>query len=376
VVRLGVNLLYLVPGEVGGSETAAKRSLAAMREIEPSLDAVLYVGPEAADDFRREGWEVVVSPVPSRSKPKRIAAEMTWLPARLRRDRVQLLHSMGTTNPPLAPVPTVVSILDLIYHHFPETFPRAARTGLELLVPLGARGARRVVAISEAGKRDLVETLKLSPEKIDVVHLGFGIGKTVQPAGESELRDRFGLPGDVVMTVSPALRHKNLVRLVDAFELLARDDAELNLLIVGHRGLEAEALERTVRDRGLGDRVVFTGWISDAELEGLYRLARVFAYPSLMEGFGLPVLEAMRRDLPVACSDRTSLPEVAGDAAEYFDPLSPAAIAEAIRRLLTDDERRRELVEHGRQRTELFTWEKSARELIRVYERALGDAAS
>jgi glycosyltransferase involved in cell wall biosynthesis len=374
-VRLGVNLLYLVPGEVGGSETAARRSLEALRAADPALEAVLYVGPEARDSIVSEdwahGWRVVTAPVPSRSKPKRIAAEMTWLPARLRRDGVDLLHSMGTTTPPFAPVRSVVSVLDLIYHHYPETFPRPARMGLELLVPLGARRADRVVAISEAGKRDLVQTLRLPESKIDVVHLGFGIAATPDPAPAEQLRERFGLRGRVVLTVSPALRHKNLRRLVDAFALLAADDPDLTLVIVGHAGLEADSLRSHVDVAGLSGRVVFTGWISDAELEGLYRLASVFAYPSLMEGFGIPVLEAMRRDLPVACSNLTSLPEVAGDAAEYFDPHDVQAIAAAIGRVLSDDELRAELARRGRGRAAEFTWENSARGLLEVYRRAL-----
>jgi glycosyltransferase involved in cell wall biosynthesis len=356
-----------VPGEVGGSETAARRSIAALREVEPQLEMVVYVAPEAAQSFTGSGAKIVTSPVPSRSKPKRIAAEMTWLPARLRRDGVTLLHSMGTTTPPLCPVPSVVSVLDLIYHHYPETFPKLARQGLEWLVPLGARRADRVIAISEAGKRDLVETLKLPPEKVDVVYLGFGIEETPVPAPEAELRERFGLRDRVVMTVAPALRHKNLGRLIGAFAAL--DDPALSLVIVGHKGLEGDALREQAAELGIADRVIFTGWVSDAELEGLYRLASVFAYSTLMEGFGIPVLEAMRRELPVACSNVTSLPEVAGDAAELFDPYDESAIAAAIRRLLDDEARRAELVERGRIRAREFTWEKSARRLLEVYAR-------
>ena len=354
---------------MGGSETAARHSLTALRKLDPALDILLYAAPEARESFAMEGWRVVTSPVPSRSKPRRIAAELTWLPSRLRRDGIELLHSMGTTTPPICPVPSVVSVLDLIYHHYPGTFPRAARLGLEVLVPLGARRADRVIAISQAGKDDLVATLKLSPEKVDVVHLGFGIEETPAPAPEAELRSRFGLRERVVMTVAPALRHKNLGRLIGAFAAL--DDPALSLVIVGHPGLEGDALRRQAAEAGVADRVVFTGWISDAELEGLYRLATVFAYPSLMEGFGIPLLEAMRREVPVACSNLTSLPEVAGDAAEFFDPYDERAIAAAIRRLLDDDGRRAELVERGRARAREFTWEKSARGLLDVYERVL-----
>src|SRR5438128_1418370 len=132
-MRLGFNLLYLVPGAVGGTETVARETLAALRRVAPDLDAVVYVAPEARESFEAEpwaaGWRFVASPVPSRVKPLRLAAELTWLPARLRHDGVGLLHSLGTTTPPLCPVRSVVTVNDVIYHHYPETFPRAARAG-------------------------------------------------------------------------------------------------------------------------------------------------------------------------------------------------------------------------------------------------------
>jgi len=142
-------------------------------------------------------------------------------------------------------------------------------------------------------------------------------------------------------------------------------------VIAGHPGREAAALEARVASAGLGGRVALTGWVSDADLEGLYALAACAAYPSLHEGFGLPVLEAMARDVPVACSNATSLPEVAGDGAELFDPRDPSAIAAALRRLLQDPQRARELTARGRARVERFTWQRAARDVLASYERAL-----
>ena len=369
-----MNLLYLVPGEVGGSEIYARRLLDAMHRLEPQRELVVYCGPEAVDSLRAEPWagaaRFVVSPVRSRVKPLRVAAELTWLPARLRRDGVELLHSLGTTGPAVCPVPSVVSVLDVIYHHFPETFPPASRLGLRIVVPAGARRADRVIAISEAGKREIASTLHLDPSRIDVVHLGFGMGAEgaeVTPA--DELRRTHGLEGrELVLTVSSSLRHKNLSRLLEAF---ARLDGEATLVVVGHTGLDQGSLREQAARLGLGDRVLFTGWVGDADLEGFYAAATAFVYPSLMEGFGMPVLEAMRRGVPVACSNVSALPEVAGDAAELFDPYDPAAIAAAIGRLLSDPQRRAELVRRGHERYPLFTWERAARETQDVYRAAL-----
>ena len=224
-----------------------------------------------------------------------------------------------------------MTVLDLIYHHFPETFPRASRLGLRALVPAGARRADRVIAISDATASATSWRRSAStPTKVDAVHLGFGMSQAPDPVPEAELRERYGLGDDpIVLTISAALRHKNLDRLIAAFARVA-SDRDVRLVAVGHGGLEQDALRAAARAQGVGDRVVFTGWVDDEVVEGLYAAATVFAYPSLLEGFGLPILEAMRRDVPVACSNLSALPEVAGDAAELFDPHDVDAIAAAI----------------------------------------------
>jgi glycosyltransferase involved in cell wall biosynthesis len=364
-----------VPGEVGGSEVYARNLVGAICESEPGLEIIAYVGPEAVESLAAEPWadgvRIVSSPVRSRSKPRRVASELTWLPVRARRDGVDLLHSLGTTAPPVLRGASVVTVLDLIYHHYPDTFPQASRLGLRVVVPAGARRADRVISISEAGKRDVVETLRLDPAKIDVVYLGFGMPAHAEPAPEPELRERYGL-GEVpiVLTVAAALRHKNLDRLLEAFALVA-DERATRLVVVGHAGLEHSSLRSRAAGLGIGDRVVFTGWIEDGELEGLYAAATAFVYPSLIEGFGMPLLEAMQRGVPVACSNVSALPEVAGQAAELFDPHDPTAIAAALRRLLDDPARRAELIALGERRYPEFTWERAAHGTLETYRRAL-----
>jgi glycosyltransferase involved in cell wall biosynthesis len=265
----------------------------------------------------------------------------------------------------------VVTVLDLIYHHFPDTFPLASRLGLRAVVPLGARRADRVIAISAAARDDIVATLGLPPGKVEVVHLGFGMPPSPRVTNEGELRARLGLGrSEIVLTVSAALRHKNLEGLLEAFGRVASGH-DARLVVAGHAGLEQERLERQAAALGLAGRVLFTGWIEQPDLEGLFAAARVFAYPSLMEGFGMPVLEAMARGVPVACSAVSALPEVAGDAAELFDPRDPAAIAAAIERLLDDPARRSELVARGRARPAEFTWERAARGTLESYRRAI-----
>jgi len=365
-----------VPGAVGGSEVYARSLLREIARLMPELEMVVYCGREAVDSLRAEPFgtrcEFHVSPAPSAIKPARVAAELTWLPWRARRDRLELLHSLGTTSPPWCPVPSVVTVLDVIYHHFPETFSRAAQLGLRLVVPAGARRADRVVAISKAGKREVSATLGIDPDRIEAVHLGFGFGAAeAQATPEERLRERHGLgAAPLVLTVSSSLRHKNLDRLLHAFARLG--GAGARLVVAGHAGRDQEALRRRAAELGLADRVVFTGWVSDADLEGFYAAAQAFVYPTLMEGFGLPVLEAMRRAVPVACSNVSALPEIAGDAAEYFDPYDVESIAAALRRLLESPERRAALVARGSDQWQRFTWDATARKTLALYREVLG----
>ncbi|MCW3046552.1 MAG: glycosyltransferase family 1 protein [Solirubrobacterales bacterium] len=374
--HVGLNLLYLVPGEVGGSEIYARRLIAALAAERPDVRFTAFAGREAAPSLRDEGWppNAVVHelPVNAAVKPVRAAAELTLLPAAAARAGVDLLHSLGTTSPPLTRGASVVTVLDLIYEHYPDTFPTAARLGLKALVGPGARAATRVIAISKAVKADVVERLRVPAGHVDVVYLGFGMRREARPTAEAALRARLGLGGGrVVLCVSAALVHKNLDRLIDAFSQLGSGFEDCRLVLAGHAGREQARLAELAASRGVGERVVLTGWIDAADLEGLYALAACCAYPSLHEGFGLPVLEAMVRGVPLACSDATALPEVAGDAAELFDPLDTSAIAGALQRLLVDADHAARLSERGRQRAATFTWERCARDTLATYQRAL-----
>ncbi len=380
--RVGLNLLYLVPGEVGGSEIYARELVGALGRARPELELLAFANDEGAPSLADAGWPANVRiarlPVRGADKPARIATELTRLPLAARRHGVELLHSLGTTGPIVTGVPHVLSILDLIYAHYPDTFPAAARLGLRAVVGPAARRATRVVTISEAVKRDVVTHLRVPASRVDAVLLGHGAERGVtRAAAPAAVRERFGLgEGRVVLCVSAALAHKNLPRLIDAFAALGPDFDDGRLVLAGRHGREADTLRARAERAGVGERVVQTGWIERAELEGLYGVATCCAYPSLHEGFGLPPLEAMARGVPVACSDATSLPEVTGDAAELFDPSDVTAMRTAIARLLTDDARRAELIARGRERVALFTWERCADGVLASYERARAGAGA
>ena len=375
MTRIGLNLLYLVPGKVGGTEIYARRLVHALAEARPDWTWVVYCGSDAVDALERENWPATVqikrSARPSADKAARAALELSWLPFQAARDDVDLLHSLGTTSPLVTRCPRVVTIHDLIYLHFPETFPISGRLALKMLVGPGARRSDRVIADSEAGKHDIVTNLGVPPDRIDVAYLGCNITRVAKTPA-TEIRTRFALGNkQVCLCVSAALVHKNLAALIVAFGRLAARRPDISLVIAGHAGRERDLLRALADDTGNGDRICLTGWVSDADLEGLYAVASCCVYPSLLEGFGLPVLEAMGRGVPLACSNASSLPEVAGDAAELFDARVDGAIESAIERLLDDHQHAAKLVRRGHERVGLFTWERCASDTIASYQRIL-----
>jgi glycosyltransferase involved in cell wall biosynthesis len=371
-LKVGLNLLHLVPGQTGGSEIYARRLTPALLEG-GGPELVLFASREGAPALRAEPWaagaEVVELPVTGASRGRRVLAEQTLLPRAGRRAGIDLLHNLFTTAPAAAGVPQVTTILDLIYKRFPEAHSGVRSVGMRTLVPLSAKRSKRIIAISEATKSDVVSFLGIDPSHIDVTYLAPGFTGAVDPEPEAVLRERHSLgEAPIVLSVSAHRPHKNLGRLIDAMAVLERPFV---LVVPGYETRWEDELAAHVRRRGMQERVRLLGWLGDAELEGLYASATCMAFPSLAEGFGLPVLEAMARGLPVACSNATSLPEVAGEAALYFDPLDLPAMSGAIERLLRDGELRQRLAAAGREQAAHFTWERTAEGTRRSYERAL-----
>ena len=375
-LRVGLNLTYLVPGETGGSETYARMLVPALARERPDLRLTAFVSSELGDELRQTPWDaplgVVVLPVSGRTRARRGLAEQALLPRAVRRAGVDLVHSLASTAPLRLPVPGVLTVLDLIYASLPETHPGFLRYGMRLIVPASARRSQRVIAISEHTRQELIARLGLRPDTVDAVALGPGADPGVEPTAEPELRTRFALgAGPIVLSVSAHRPHKNLERLIDAVAALDVSPAPV-LVLPGYPAAHDRVLVERAHAAGVADRVRLLGWVDAADLEGLYRAATCLAFPSLAEGFGLPVLEAMRRGVPVACADATSLPEVAGDAALLFDPTSVPELSSALQRLLTDPSLRATLSKRGCARAAQFSWAATARGTLRSYARALG----
>jgi glycosyltransferase involved in cell wall biosynthesis len=369
---VGLNLLFAVPGETGGREVYARHLVPALAAERPDIEFVAFVGRETAAELGgrplAEGVETVVVDVPARSRIRAVLAEQFALPRLVRRHRIDLLHSLGTTAPRIPGTASVVTVHDLIYATHPEAHTPAMRLGMRALVPLGVRGADRIVADSQATADEVEARLGVPADRIDVVHLA---GRPIGPATpEAELRARLDL-GDapIVLSVLAMRPHKNLARLLEAFASLDAEPAPV-LVLPGYATGFEEDLRRLIASSGAAGRVRLPGWVSDPDLEGLYSAASCFVFPSLAEGFGLPVLEAMERGAPVASSNAGPMPEVAGDAARLFDPSEIAEIAGAMQELIADPVLAAEFAKRGRERAASFSWERAARETLAAYDRA------
>ncbi|MCW3033853.1 MAG: hypothetical protein QOK19_560 [Solirubrobacteraceae bacterium] len=372
--HVGLNLIFLVPGETGGMEVAARELLPELLAAAPGVRFTAFINREAA---AREGepWgelmPAVTVPVNASNRAMWVAGEQTMLPALARRAGVELLHSLGSTAPLYGPFKRVVTVHDLIYARFPDAHPGIRNRGMRVLVPAAVRRSARVIADSQATRDDLVGLLGLPAGSIDVVPLGIGTVRRGEALGETETRARFELGSrEVLLTLSAKRPHKNLAALIGALAAIPAEHRPV-LVMPGYPTWYEQELRARAAALGVAGDVRFPGWIDSAEVEGLWALARGFVFPSLYEGFGLPVLEAMARGVPVACSSSSSLPEVAGEAALLFDPHEEAQIATAIRRLLEEPGLAAELRERGLERAREFTWARAARLTLESYARAL-----
>jgi glycosyltransferase involved in cell wall biosynthesis len=373
--HIGLNLIFLVPGETGGMEIAARELIPALLAAAPAgMRFTAFVNREAGSDLR-EQLPLVTVPVQARNRVQWALGEQTLLPLLAAREKVDLIHSLASTAPVWGRFRRVVTVHDLIYARFPEAHAGLREKGMRVLVPAGARRSDRVIADSLSTRADLIELLGLPAARIDVVPLGLGAVKRAEPLGERELRERLGLHARrVVLSLSAKRPHKNLLALIDALATIPAAERPALVLAGYPTEHEAQLRERTSA-LGLDEYVRFRGWLSETEVEGLWAIADAFVFPSLYEGFGLPVLEAMARGVPVACSDASSLPEVAGEAALLFDPHDEQAISYSLQRLLTDAALVDRLRDAGRARSLEFTWERTARATIDSYLRALDQSA-
>ena len=266
-----------------------------------------------------------------------------------------------------------VTIHDLGYRHFPKAHPWRQRAYLNLTTRWAAARADRLICDSEATRQDLMQFHRAHPDRLHTVHLGWTPPPDTDPARDpGSVSAKFGLRRPFALFVSTLQPRKNAERLIHAYgRLHAREDPGWDLVLAGRIGWLAEPILAAARSSPAADAIHILGYVEDGDVAALRQQARLFCYPSLHEGFGLPVLEAQSQGVPVLTSNRSSLPEVAGDAALLVDPEDVDEIAQAMLRLSRDEELRAELVAKGHENVKRFSWEKAARETLAVLKRAM-----
>jgi glycosyltransferase involved in cell wall biosynthesis len=329
---------------------------------EPDLGIAAQLGP----NFRS-----VREPSPNYSLREQI--HVPWV---LRRERPDVYHAPHYVLPPAVRCRSVVTIHDCIHLMFPQYLPnKAAYAYARASMWAAARRSDRILTVSEASKRDILSLFNVKPEKIVVVYNAIDEHFSTTPSEEhvARIRERYQLDHKFVLYVGNIKPHKNLVRLIEAFSELRRTHDDLKLLIIGDEISKLPALRRAVHRHKLHKHVRFLGYLKDDTLTVLYRLASVFVFPSLYEGFGLPPLEAMASGTPVVTSNVSSLPEVTGDAAVLVDPYDVDSIGNGMRRILDDPRLAEELRIKGLKRAREFSWERSVEKTQRVYREVAAD---
>jgi glycosyltransferase involved in cell wall biosynthesis len=371
-VHVGVNLLFLAPGEMGGLEVYSRELVAALAARE-DVQLTLFLNELAGSE-----WGELADTVTARLDPRRrvqwVAGDQLHSGRLAKRSGVQLVHSLASTGPAAGHFARVVTVHDLHYRVHPEAHFGLRALGMRALVPLAVRRAHRVIVPSEATRADLLRFTGAAPGRVDVVPEGIGQVARGAAAGDRAAgRERVGAGDrDVVLSVSAKRPHKNLGRLIGAVAGIPPERRPL-LVLPGYSTPHEQELRELAQERGAAEHVRFVGWVSAGELEDLYAAADCFVFPSLYEGFGLPVLEAMTRGVPAATSGRASLAEVAGEAALTFDPEDEASIAAAIESILGDEALRERLRAAGRAQARRFTWGRAAELTVVAYRRALAE---
>lgn len=367
-LRIGINALYLIPGKVGGSEVYIRSLVKWLASIDSENEYYIFINRESAgvfDDIAPSA-KIVQSGINAVSRPKRILWEQFVLPFKTKRLGIDVLLSAGMTSPFICPVPTVVVIFDLQHINQPENFPTWYLIFLRGIINLSARTSKKVITISTKSKDDIVRFYKLKPWKVVVTYMAVDHGVFYRRTSEevASVKKRYGLPGRFILYIASSLPHKNYERLLEAFVTVREKIKGIKLVLIGARDYGHDVIAEKIKALDLTDDVVFLGWLPFEDIPLIYAASDLFVFPSLHEGFGIPLLESFATGIPVVASGIEPITEVAGGAARLVDPFNPNDIARGVIEVLTDTDLRRSLIQRGLKRSGEFSWEKTASETL------------
>lgn len=366
MIRIGINA-HLLSGRDGYRRAGIHHYIAqVLRHVEQTAELDYTIFTRFPEPWGRPDMHTIPTRWPTEKRSVRILWEQVAWPLGVRQQQVDLMHSMAFVTPLWSPCPAIVTVYDLSFLHFPERFPALQRFYLTSQTRRSCRAARRVVAISESGRDDIHRFFGVPLEKIGVVRPGVDTSYTPRPQSEIDtFRAQHSLPEKFVLHVGTLQPRKNIPTLIEA---MAQLRSPTPLVLVGGKGWLYDEIFARVERLGLSGRVHFTGYVPDEELPLWYNAATLLAFPSVYEGFGMPVVEAMACGTPVVAANTSSIPEAAGEAALLFEPHDVAALANHIESVVGNPSLAVTMGERGRLQAQQFSWIRSGRDMTQIYK--------
>lgn len=370
---IGINSLFLIPGKVGGTEIFLRNQILELAKIKTKTKFVIYANKENSKIFNGlpNNFKVVNTGIRATNRFKRIFWEQVVLPLRVYIDKIDVLHSPGYTSSVLAPCKKITTIFDLNYYFHPEDFGLLERVVYSILIPLSAYTSERIIVHSNASKSEIKRVFDIKDEKIVTIYPGVAeeFKININYKESKSFVNRFNISTPFILANSTSHPHKNLINLILAFSMLVKDsECKHNLVLIGIQGREFKNINELIGNLDLRSRVKFTNkWLKNTETKHFYRVADIFVQPSLYEGFGLPLVEAMAVGVPLVASKYSCIPEIVGNAGLIVDTKKPRMIAGAILSLLKSKLKRDTLTKLGRRRAKTFSWNQFGKSVYNLY---------
>lgn len=359
---IGINILYLIPGKSGGTETYLKNILHSMVSLDRGNTFVLYLSEEAYPsfiDFEGKARIILVKKI-FYSKLKRILYEQFMLPRLIIRDEIDVLFSPGYVVPIFCPCKHVVTVHDMLYKRYPATIPLMKMVYWSIFIPLSFWRSSKIIAVSEFVRKEFEEYFPRYTDKFIVSYESVDKNQFYREEMNPSIRTLYHLPEKYALCVATLSPHKNLEIVLKAVSVLKNANTEVNVVIVGNKERSSKYLESLTKHYGIEKQISFIGFVPNSNLRSLYSNAAVFIMPSLYEGFGLPVLEAMACGCPVVCSNVASLPEVGGGAVEYSSPTDAIELSSKIKKVYFNKIVQDSMQKKGYSHLTNFEWNRTA----------------
>jgi glycosyltransferase involved in cell wall biosynthesis len=373
VSKIGINLLYINPKLAGGSVTYALKLVKEISLLDQKNEYVIYINKECKNINFEVGsnFEIRVLNFEYSSVYLRYFWEQLILPFYIFKDKIDLIHSLGYVTPLFTNAKKIVSILDINYKGHSNNMSLSKRFLLGSMVNLSAIFSNKIITISEFSKKQIVKYTQVKENKIIVTLLS---GSSDLSPNENvdayEVLKKFNIFNEYIIAFSSPSPHKNIERLIEAFCEVLKNKPNLKLVLVGHQH-KSESLIKVIRKNDLLDYVLFTGFVPEEDIHPLMSNSKLFVFPSLYEGFGIPLLDAQVCQIPVVSSNAGSLPEVGGVGALYFNPENINEITEIILKALDENQLSKAIVAKGIENREKFSWQNTAKQTIDVYKEIL-----